>query len=89
MATPSSSSVLKGSSSNMAPAFDILHPRPDLPPSIAAITLRKLIALNLQTAGFDSTSSEALEELEGIVNTCMLLSHIIASRSTVVLTTRS
>lgn len=42
----------------------------DLPPSIASTALRKLVALELTSAGFDSADEEALEELEGVVYAC-------------------
>lgn len=43
---------------------------PDLPDGIAASCLRKLVALELTSAGFDSANQDALDELEGIVLSC-------------------
>jgi hypothetical protein len=49
---------------------DHVEIKPDLPPAIAATALRKLIAFELKSAGFESAEKEALENLEGVVYSC-------------------
>ncbi|ORY52718.1 hypothetical protein BCR35DRAFT_327205 [Leucosporidium creatinivorum] len=47
--------------------FSLENPRPDLPPAVAASALRKLVSYELEQAGFEAVTEEALEELEGVV----------------------
>lgn len=44
--------------------------QPDLPGGIAATALRKLIAFELKSAGFDSAQKDSLDSLEGVVWSC-------------------
>ncbi|BGP65840.1 hypothetical protein NBRC10512_001392 [Rhodotorula toruloides] len=52
------------SSAPLAP-FTIHNPRPDLPPALPALVLRKLVAAELLSTGFEGADEEALEEVEG------------------------
>ncbi|BGP27548.1 bromodomain transcription factor [Rhodotorula toruloides] len=52
------------SSAPLAP-FTIHNPRPDLPPALPALVLRKLVAAELLGVGFKEADQEALEEIEG------------------------
>lgn len=53
--------------------FSLENPRPDLPPGVAASALRKLVSFELDQAGFEAVTEEALEELEGVVFSCTFL----------------
>ncbi|GAA6058360.1 hypothetical protein NBRC10513_008160, partial [Rhodotorula toruloides] len=52
------------SSAPLAP-FTIHNPRPDLPPALPALVLRKLVAAELLNTGLEGADEEALEEIEG------------------------
>lgn len=47
----------------------------DVTPAVAVSALRKLVAFELLSAGFDSADQTALEEFEGIVYSCAYLIH--------------
>ncbi|GAA5979403.1 hypothetical protein JCM11641_005024 [Rhodosporidiobolus odoratus] len=56
------------SSSRPHSPFALDHPRPDLPPSLPALVLRKLVAHQLDQAGFDAADEDATQELEGALH---------------------
>lgn len=47
--------------------------QPDVTPAVAVGALRKLVAYELRSAGFDSALEGSLEEFEGVVWACTLL----------------
>lgn len=64
------------SSAPLAP-FTIHNPRPDLPPALPALVLRKLVAAELLNVGFEGAEDEALEEVEGALYSCQSLHQLM------------
>ncbi|GAA5866499.1 hypothetical protein JCM8547_000644 [Rhodosporidiobolus lusitaniae] len=61
------SSDNEDASSRPPSPFTVDHPRPDLPPALAAQVLHRAVAAGLAHAGFEGAEEEALDELEGVV----------------------
>ncbi|GAA6021952.1 hypothetical protein JCM10207_002616 [Rhodosporidiobolus poonsookiae] len=64
---PSDALSDSGSSTSSSALYSPPSPRPALPASLAAQVLRRVVASQLQQAGFDSAEDEAMDELEGAV----------------------
>lgn len=77
MASPSSSASTRSGSPDDSSTYSdapvstvgLFHV-PDLPGQVAASWVRRLVAVELEHAGFESANADALDELEGVVFSC-------------------